>query len=106
MNRGDVYRIRPGRDRRGHEQAGARYAIVAQTDAVRWSTVLVVPTSTSCAPSLFRPEVDVLDRRTRAMTDQLSVLDPQIRFGEHVGRLTPTEIHALDQALRLVLALD
>lgn len=103
MIRGDVYRIRPGRNTRGHEQTGQRYGIVVQADHLRLSTVLVVPTSTSCGAAGHRPVVQVAGQETRAMTDQIRVLDPEHRFGDLVGHLATSEMAALDAALRLIL---
>jgi mRNA interferase MazF len=100
-----VYRIRPGRDPRGHEQAGGRYGIVVQDERLPLSTVLVVPTSTSCAPAMYRPVVQVGGQDTRAMVEQISVCDPERRFGDRVGHLTLSEMESIDTALRLILSL-
>lgn len=105
MIRGDVYRIRPGRNSRGHEQGGPRYGIVVQADHLRLSTVLVVPTSTSAGAAGHRPVVQVAGQETRAMTDQIRVLDPEHRFGDQVGQLTMAEMQDVDVALRLILYL-
>ncbi|MDP9319371.1 MAG: type II toxin-antitoxin system PemK/MazF family toxin, partial [Actinomycetota bacterium] len=55
--RGDVHRLRAARGTRGREQAGARYAVVVQSDHLPLSTWLVAPTSTSARPASFRPEI-------------------------------------------------
>ena len=40
------------------------------------------------------------------MVEQLTVVDPQLRLGEFAGRLDTSEMHAVDDALMAVLALD
>ncbi|HZE04664.1 MAG TPA: type II toxin-antitoxin system PemK/MazF family toxin [Solirubrobacteraceae bacterium] len=104
MTRGDIYRVRlPGR--RGHEQAGVRYGVIVQADALLGlSTVLIAPTSRSAAPATFRPEVRVGEEVTRVLVEQLRVVDLR-RLDAVVGRLTPEERRAVDEALELVLGL-
>ena len=104
--RGDLYRLMAPKDVRGHEQAGARYAVMVQSDDLPLSTCLVAPTSTGRRPASFRPEVEVNGIRTRVMVEQLTVVDPQIRLGEFAGRLDSSELQSLDAALQVVLALD
>jgi mRNA interferase MazF len=103
--RGEVFRLPAPRHARGHEQRGARYAIVIQADDfLELSTVLVAPTSRSVAPATFRPMIDVLGEETRVVVEQTTVVDPQ-RLGDSVGRLEASEMSAVDDALRLLLAL-
>ena len=101
--RGEVYRLRAPRDR-GHEQAGARYAVVVQSDLLPLSTWLVAPTSTSARPATFRPEVQVQGKVTRVLAEQTAAVDPG-RLGDQVGHLTFEELRQVDAALRLVLSL-
>ena len=103
--RGEVYRLRSPRDRRGHEQSGSRYGVVVQSDSLVLSTWLVAPTSTSALAASFRPEVEVLGRRTQVLAEQTAAVDPQ-RLGDRVGRLTNDEMRQVDAALRLVLGLS
>ena len=103
--RGDVHRLRSPRSVRGHEQQGARYAVIVQSDDLMLSTVLVAPTSTSSPPRIFRPTVTIGDEDTQVLIEQTSAVAPE-RLGEFVGRLTYDELAALDEALRLVLQLD
>ena len=104
MTRGDVYRVRLPTGR-GHEQRGARYAVIVQADALLGlSTALVAPTSRSAAAATFRPLVRVDDEPTRVLVEQLRAVDLQ-RLDEHVGRLAPDEQRAVDDALELVLGL-
>lgn len=102
--RGEVYRLRAPRDGRGHEQSGARYAVVVQSDLLPMSTWLVAPTSTSARPASFRPEVDVHGRLTRVLVEQTAAVDPE-RLGSPAGQLTHDELRQVDAALRVVLAL-
>jgi mRNA interferase MazF len=104
--RGDVYRLKAPKDARGHEQAGARYAVVVQSDDLLLSTWIIAPTSTGRRPASFRPEIEINGTRTRVMVEQLTVIDPQVRVGDFAGRLDSSEMRAVDSALQVVLALD
>lgn len=104
--RGDLYRLRAPKDARGHKQAGARLAVVVQSDDLPLSTWLVAPTSTGRREASFRPEIEVDGRATRVMVEQLTVIDPEVRLGEFVGRLSAAEMQAVDRALEAVLGLD
>jgi mRNA interferase MazF len=102
--RGDVFRLRSPRGGKGHEQTGSRFAVVLQSDSLALSTWLVAPTSTSALAASFRPEIEVLGRRTRVLAEQTAAVDPQ-RLGDAAGRLTYEEMRNVDAALRLVLGL-
>ena len=102
--RGEVYRVRSPRGARGHEQSGARFAVVVQSDLLPLSTWLVAPTSTSARPASFRPEVVAEGRATRVLAEQTAAIDPE-RLGEAVGVLTFDELRQVDAALRVVLSL-
>lgn len=102
--RGEVYALRAPRGRSGHEQAGSRFAVVVQSDALPLSTWLVAPTSTSARPATFRPEVEIQGTPTRVLAEQTAAVDPE-RLGEQVGTLTLQELQQVDAALRLVLSL-
>lgn len=104
--RGELYRLRAPKGVRGHEQAGPRYAVVVQSDDLPLSTWIVAPTSTGRRAASFRPEIEIGGTKTRVMVEQLTVIDPQHRLGEFVGRLDTIEMQAVDTALRAVLALD
>jgi mRNA interferase MazF len=104
VTRGDVYRVRLPASR-GHEQSGARYAVVVQADGLlALSTVLVAPTSRSVLAASFRPEVEIAGQRTRIMVEQLRALDVQ-RLEKRTGHLSASEMAGVDEALALVLAL-
>lgn len=102
--RGDVFELKAPRDAQGHEQRGNRYAVVVQSDLLPLSTWLVAPTSTSARPASFRPEIEVSGKTTLVLVEQTAAVDPQ-RLGTRVGRLTYTELAAVDEALKAVLHL-
>jgi mRNA interferase MazF len=66
--------------------------------------VLVAPTSASAHPATFRPTIALPDGETRVLVEQSTVVDPE-RLGRSTGRLAATELRAVDDALRLILAL-
>jgi mRNA interferase MazF len=104
VTRGEIYRVRLPATR-SREQAGARYGVIVQTDALLGlSTAIIAPTSRSAAPATFRPEIDLGGQRTRVLVEQLRAVDLQ-RLDEFAGRLTGVEQQAVDDALALVLDL-
>ena len=102
--RGEVHRLKAPRGTRGHEQSGARFAVVVQSDDVPLSTWLVAPTSTSARHASFRPEVEIDGRKTRVLAEQTAAVDPT-RLGPSAGYLSREEIRRVDAALRIVLKL-
>ena len=105
MVRGEVFRLPRPRGARGHEQRGARYAVIVQADEfLDLSTTLVAPTSTSAMPATFRPVIDLDGTQTRVLVEQTTVVNPK-RLGRSAGRLDPDELGAIDQALSLLLGL-
>jgi mRNA interferase MazF len=104
--RGELYWLKAAKDVRGHEQTGARYAVVVQSDDLPLSTWIIAPTSTGRRQASFRPEIEINGTKTRVMVEQLTVVDPQTRLGKFAGRLNEAEMHAVDTALEAVLALD
>jgi mRNA interferase MazF len=105
MVRGEVFRLPARRGTRGHEQRGARFAVIVQADEFRdLSTTLVAPTSTSARAASFRPAIIVERRETRVLVEQTTVVDPQ-RLGRSAGRLEANELRAVDDALSLILGL-
>lgn len=103
--RGDVFRLKENRKARGHEQHGARYAVVVQSDALLTSTLIAAPTSRSARATSYRPEISINGTKTRVLVEQIQAVDPEQRFTEPVGRLTGEERTRLDLALRLVVGL-
>ena len=79
--------------------------MVVQADDLDWlTTVVVVPTSTSAQPAIFRPDVTIRGRRTKLLTDQVSTVD-RSRVGRSVGRLSLVELQELDESLQRMLGL-
>ena len=105
MVRGEVFHLPPPRGARGHEQRGARYAVIVQADEfIDLSTVLVAPTSTSARPTSFRPTITLAGTETRVLVEQTTVVDLE-RLGRSAGRLDATELRAVDEALLLLFGL-
>jgi mRNA interferase MazF len=103
--RGEVFRLPAPRAARGHEQRGARYAVVVQADEfLDLSTVLVAPTSTAALAASFRPTIALDGQVTRVLVEQTTVVDPQ-RLSGSSGRLEARELRSVDEALMLVLGL-
>lgn len=105
MVRGEVFRLPPRGGECGHEQRGARYAVIVQADEfLDLSTTLVAPTSASARPTSFRPTITLDGHETRILVEQTTVVDPQ-RLGRSAGRLEAAELRAVDDALALMLGL-
>jgi mRNA interferase MazF len=69
MIRGAVYPIDLGDAKHGHEQRGHRLGLIVSIEQDAWSTVTVLPTSTSAQASVFRPEVVIAGRETKIVID-------------------------------------
>lgn len=105
MVRGELFRLPSPRAARGHEQRGARYAVIVQADEfLGLSTTLVSPTSTTARPASFRPTITIGGTDTRVLVEQTTVIDPQ-RLDGSAGRLGADELRAVDDALSLVLGI-
>lgn len=105
MHRGEVFRLRPPRGTRGHEQAGKRFGVVVQADELlSLSTVIIAPTSTRANAASFRPEVVIDGQRTRVLVEQVGAVDPS-RLGESHGLLAFGELREVDRALAVVVGL-
>ena len=103
--RGDLYRLRSGKNTTGHEQRGPRYAVAIQSDGILLSTLVVAPTSTSAQPAIFRPEIEMEGVRTRVLIDQMRAVDAR-RLGELTPRrLDAAETGEVDRAIRLMLGI-
>lgn len=103
--RGDIYQLRAPRDERGHGQAGARYAIIVQSDDLTLSTILVAPTSRSAHASSFRPTITIGSEQTQVLVEQTAAVAPE-RLGNLVGHVSRAELDQINDALRLALQLD
>jgi mRNA interferase MazF len=103
--RGDIHRFRAPRDTQGHEQQGARFAVIVQSDDLMLSTLLVAPTSRSAPARSFRPTITINNEETQVLVEQTSAVAPE-RLGDFVGRVTLDELRGINDALRLALELD
>lgn len=98
MIRGAVYRIDLG-TARGHEQRGKRLGVVLSPSESALSVVTVAPTSTSAGPSNHRPAVEVADRETRVLIDQIRSIDTDYVVGDPVDYLTRSQMTEIESAL-------
>lgn len=103
--RGDIFELRANPHAKGHEQQGRRYAVVLQADTLPLSTVVAAPTTTGSWDAPFHPEITFNGQSSRILIEQLACVDPAIRFGRKVGRVSPSEQIDIDQAVKLVLGL-
>lgn len=105
MVRGEVFRLRAQRGRRGSEHAGERFAVVVQADELlALSTVLVAPTSRSAPPRSFRPTIEIAGQSTRILIEQTTAVMTD-RLGDSAGRLDANELSDVDDALAVVFGL-
>lgn len=105
MIRGAVYPIDLGDAKRGHEQRGRRLGLVLSTHHEQWSTVTVVPTSTSAQASAFRPETVVAGRSTRMLVDQMRTIDTRYFVGDLVDFLNRENMEQVEYAVVRYLGL-
>ena len=105
MVRGEVRRLRMPRDRRGHDQRGALFAVIVQADELlALSTVLVAPTSRSAPARSWRPLIELDGEATNVLVEQMTAVSTD-RLGASAGRLNAQELRAVDDALAVVLGL-
>jgi mRNA interferase MazF len=71
----------------------------------RWSTGVVLPTSTSAQASAFRPEVVVDGRQTRILVDQIRTIDTQYICGDLVDFLNREDMEQVEYAVVRYLGL-
>jgi len=103
--RGAVYPVDLGDAKRGHEQRGRRLGLVVSIEQDAWSTVTIIPTSTSAQPSVFRPEVVVAGRETKVLIDQVRTIDLSYVSGEVVDYLTRDDLAQIEHGLSRYLGL-
>ena len=80
--------------------------MVVQSDDLPLSTWVIAPTSTGRRGASFRPEIEINGVKTRVLVEQLTVVDPETRLGDFIGRLDAAELREVDAALVAVLGLD
>jgi mRNA interferase MazF len=102
--RGDVHQIKLP-SKRGRVQEGRRYAVIVQADdLLTLSTVVICPTSRSAFAASFHPEINVDDQPTQVLCEMVGAVDARA-LGQRTGHLTHDELHAVEDALLLVLDL-
>ena len=99
MIRGAVYPVDLGDAKRGHEQRGRRLGLVISIEQNAWSTVTIVPTSTSAQATVFRPEAIIAGRSTRILVDQVRTIDVSYVTGELVDYLSRDGMAQVDHTL-------
>ena len=99
MIRGAVYPIDLGDAKRGHEQRGRRIGLVISIEQNAWSTVTIIPTSTSAQQSVFRPDVVIAGRETRLLIDQIRTIDVGHVVGELVDYLSRDDMAQVEHSL-------
>jgi mRNA interferase MazF len=97
--RGAVYPVDLGDAKRGHEQRGRRLGLVISIEQNAWSTVTIIPTSTSAQPTVFRPEVTIAGRETRLLVDQIRTIDVSYVAGELVDYLSRDDMAQVEHTL-------
>jgi mRNA interferase MazF len=97
--RGTVYPVDLGDAKRGHEQRGRRLGLVISIEQDAWSTVTIIPTSTSAQPSVFRPEAVIAGRQTRLLIDQIRTIDTSYIVGELVDYLQRDDMAHVEHSL-------
>jgi mRNA interferase MazF len=99
MIRGAVYPVDLGDAKRGHEQCGRRLGLVVSIEQNAWSTVTIIPASTSAQQSVFRPEVVIAGRETRILIDQIRTIDTSYVTGELVDYLSRDDMAQVEHGL-------
>ena len=99
MIRGAIYPVDLGETKRGHEQRGRRLGLVISVEQNNWSTVTIIPTSTSAQPAVFRPDVVIAGRATRILTDQIRTIDAAYVTGELVDYLSRDDMAQVEHGL-------
>jgi mRNA interferase MazF len=99
MIRGAVYPVDLGDAKRGHEQRGRRLGLVISIDQNAWSTVTVIPMSTSAQASVFRPDVVIAGRETKILIDQIRAIDVSYVIGQPVDYLSRDDMTQVEYSL-------
>jgi mRNA interferase MazF len=105
MIRGAVYPVDLGEAERGHEQRGRRLGLVVSIEQTAWSTVTVIPTSTSAQSAVFRPDAAVAGRETKILVDQIRTIDTRYVTGELVDYLSRDDMAQVEHSLSRFLGL-
>jgi mRNA interferase MazF len=103
--RGAVYPIDLGEAKRGNEQRGRRLGLVISIEQNAWSTVTILPTSTSAQSAVFRPEVVIAGRDVKILIDQIRTIDTSYVTGELVDYLSRDDMAQVEHSLSRYLGL-
>jgi mRNA interferase MazF len=104
--RGDVYWVNLD-PTIGSELKKTRPAVVVSNDSMnKFAARLIMMPLTSNVEKCFPGEVVIKlkGKKARALGDQIRSVD-QSRLGRKVGKLSAVELQAIDEALRITLAL-
>jgi len=99
MIRGAIYPVDLGDAKRGHEQRGRRLGLVISIEQNAWSTVTVIPTSSSAQESVFRPDVVIGGRDAKILIDQTRTIDASYVVGELVDYLSQDDMAQVEYGL-------
>lgn len=105
MIRGAVYPVDLGDAKRGREQRGRRLGLVISIEQNAWSTVTIIPTSTSAPAAVFRPEFAIAGRNTKILIDQIRTIDITYVAGELVDCLSRGDVAQVEHCLSRYLGL-
>jgi mRNA interferase MazF len=105
MIRGAVYPVDLGEAKRGHEQRGRYLGLVISIEQNAWSTVTILPTSTSAQAAIFRPDVVIAGRDTKILIDQIRTIDTRYVAGEHVDYMSRDDMAQVEHCLSRHLGL-
>jgi mRNA interferase MazF len=99
MIRGAIYPVDLGEAKRGREQRCRRLGLVISIEQSAWSTVTIIPTSTSAQASVFRPELVIAGRDTKVLIDQIRTIDVSYVTGEIVDYLTRDDMAQVEHGI-------
>jgi mRNA interferase MazF len=105
MIRGAVYPVDLGDAKRGHEQRARRLGLVISIEQNAWSTVTIIPTSTSAQAAVFRPVVVIAGRDTKVLIDQIRTIDTCYVTGELVDYLSHDDMAQVEHSRSRYLGL-
>lgn len=103
--RGAVYRVDLGDAKRGHEQRGRRLGLVLSPSSMPWNVIMIVPTSTTAQPAVFRPSMEINGQETRVLVDQIRSIDTDYIIGDPVHYLERDELAQVEHAVARYLGL-
>lgn len=107
--RGDIVELKNDPKAKGHEQRGRRYAVIVQSEYLHTSTVIVVPTTSNANADAYahRPKITIPRiGESVVLVEQIRAVDRSKGVGRTVGHVLHAELVEIEEAMRLVLALD